>query len=92
MAQLNYKLPSNVLEAYGKAVGGTVDPDLAKANRAGVVTKAAVDPIVKGEMDRRAKKVTEQEEADKAAKEADKVAKSKKTQSDREKRRHERWA
>jgi hypothetical protein len=77
MATLNYKLPGGVLDAYGSAMAGAVNKDIAGANMVGAVTKAAVDPILEGEKTRRATRVTEQEAADEEAKAI-------KTQSDKD--------
>jgi hypothetical protein len=77
MATLNYKLPGGVLDAYGSAMAGAVNKDIAGANMVGAVTKAAVDPILEGEKTRRATRVTEQEAADTEAK-------ARKTQSDKD--------
>tara|TARA_R110002167_G_scaffold83070_2_gene226145 strand:- start:4212 stop:5417 length:1206 start_codon:yes stop_codon:yes gene_type:complete len=62
MAQLNYKLPTGVMTAYGDALKGTVDPDLAKSKTWGSATAAGAKVVVDGETARRERKALEQAE------------------------------
>lgn len=65
MAQLNYQLPAGVMTAYGDALKGRIDPDLAKSTATGATTGLISKGFEDIETSRRKKKALELAEMEK---------------------------
>ena len=65
MAQLNYQLPAGVMTAYGDALKGRIDPDLAKSTATGATTGLISKGFEDIETARREKKALELAEMEK---------------------------
>jgi len=80
MAKLDYQLSGGVMNAYGKAMAGKVDPDLAKADKVGV----AGSSIAKGLMDMEVQNRADKKESE-AQEERDRIEKARETAEARRK-------
>ena len=80
MAKLDYQLSGGVMNAYGKAMAGKVDPALAKADKVGV----AGSSIAKGLMDMEVQNRADKKESE-AQEERDRIEKARETNEARKK-------